>query len=349
MDTSPILLHQEEDEEMSLLSCGKTENDIERQYRDTQHLWVQLVNFNPFNTNPPRPHCSFCKLERKIYMQSILTQLFSRVQILLVLTSKRRSVENRMFTMLMCLDRMEKRFDESCRARHVDASVISAYKDDSSQNVQDSSSKTQQQHMLSYNRFVGLGHVFRLICTYQIRHFTQPLRARSVRVMKKASENVREILTKRISEYILGPPPKLECTARPKEMLCTPLPLVCTRVAPPILVAATNAILSGRSVVLMSNRGLTTDTFQSLLQLLSPLPLAHVVTLFLPFLKSSTCIQNAMRKNLNNLRQHAESGTNPHCSGPFMFLGCEKTPAFARILDETQIEFAKLKSEYSKW
>ena len=44
-------------------------------------------------------------------MQNILRQLYLRVQILLVSTSKRRSVENRMRTMIMCLDRMEKRVD----------------------------------------------------------------------------------------------------------------------------------------------------------------------------------------------------------------------------------------------
>ena len=114
----------------------------------------------------------------------------------------------------------------------------------------------EEEHMLSYNRFAGLGHIFMLICSYQVRHFTQPLRARAVRVMTRTSEDVRQILTTRIAEYVFGPPPKSECTARPEELSTTPLPLVCSRVAPPILVAAVNAMLSGRSVrvVVVVNR-----------------------------------------------------------------------------------------------
>ena len=234
-------LLENEDEEISLLKCGQREKDPDRQYRDTQHLWVQLVNFNPYETNPPRPHCAFCKLERKFYMQNILRQLYLRVQILLVLTSKRRSVENRMRTMIMCLDRMEKRVDASCREKNGVVEHVS-------QRFGNVDVFEEEEHMLSYNRFAGLGHIFMLICSYQVRHFTQPLRARAIRVMTRTSEDVRHILTTRIAEYVFGPPPKSECTARPKELLHSPLPLVCSRVAPPILAAAANAMLSGRSV-----------------------------------------------------------------------------------------------------
>ena len=251
----PTSVLENEDEEISLLKCGQREKDLDRQYRDTQHLWVQLVNFNPYEKNPPRPHCAFCKLERKFYMQNILRQLFLRVKILLVLTSKRRSVENRMRTMIMCLDRMEKHLDASCREKN---GVVVEHVSQCFGNVDvfEEEEEEVEEHMLNYNRFAGLGHIFRLICSYQVRHFTQPLRARAVRVMTRTSEDVRQILTTRIAEYVFGPPPKSECTARPEELSTTPLPLVCSRVAPPILVAAVNAMLSGRSVrvVVVVNR-----------------------------------------------------------------------------------------------
>ena len=97
-----------------------------------------------------------------------------------------------------------------------------------------------------------------------------------------------------------------------------------------------------------SDRELTTDTFQSLLEILSPLPLSKVVKLFLPFVENSTHIENALRENVRHFSLHAERGTNPHQS-PFMFLGCWKIPSLARLVDEQTSEFRNLRLKYPNW
>ena len=97
-----------------------------------------------------------------------------------------------------------------------------------------------------------------------------------------------------------------------------------------------------------SDTDLTIDTFQSLFEILSPLPLSKVVKLFLPFVMHEYRIENALRENMKYLSLHAKRGTNPHQS-PFMFLGCWKTPSLARLVDEQTSEFRNLRLKYPNW
>ena len=97
-----------------------------------------------------------------------------------------------------------------------------------------------------------------------------------------------------------------------------------------------------------SDTDLTIDTFQSLFEILSPLPLSKVVKLFLPFVMHEYRIENALRENMKYLSLHAKRGTNPHQS-PFMFLGCWKIPSLARLVDEQTSEFRNLRLKYPNW
>ena len=97
-----------------------------------------------------------------------------------------------------------------------------------------------------------------------------------------------------------------------------------------------------------SDTDLTIDTFQSLFEILSPLPLSKVVKLFLPFVMREYRIENALRENMKYLSLHAKRGTNPHQS-PFMFLGCWKIPSLARLVDEQTSEFRNLRLKYPNW
>ena len=80
-----------------------------------------------------------------------------------------------------------------------------------------------------------------------------------------------------------------------------------------------------------SDTDLTIDTFQSLFEILSPLPLSKVVKLFLPFVMHEYRIENALRENMKYLSLHAKRGTNPHQS-PFMFFGMLENTVLWRVL-----------------